>query len=408
MPLSLPFREGDRSHELAAVLRAVRVPAWVRHRRIDGSGTMALVPVDAEGRVLSVSGGYGPTVEWEPADLEWARAELERVGLDGLRLVDALPWLEPPTATDGPPDTGETADLSPVDDPDDPVSTRIDAAAWDGSDDDDPWGALARKFDASISVAVDGDESVIVPDDPTSAVDSGIWVGSRGVVMWRAGDEVSALFVRGGQVHRLLWVAPDIAVEPQRPGQVLADGYPVLIPREEVADANDVSPWIKRFSLSSDQASLLRALVRAKPAADIGERLADILGVGQLVARVVSGHVDVDALAPRSIVPATWGQALRAQIDQELLPWYRRSRAGRFRMRHAGVVLTAALLLMAVLFSLGVSGVAHGRPTAVLALISGFFALLEAGSALYLLDARRRGAGESAEATASELDDVVP
>lgn len=407
MPLSLPFHDGNRSEELAAALRALRVPAWVRYRRIDGSGTAALVPIDDKGRVLSVSSGYGPTVEWELADIERVRDELERVGLNGL-LLDALPWPEPPAGTNGSPDVAEVGDVSSPDGSDDPVATRIDAAAWEGSEDDGVWAVLSRKFKVSISIVADGASSVIAPDDPTQGVDSGIWAGARGIVMWRAGDELSAVFVRGRQVHQLLWVSPEIAVEPQRPGQVLTGGYPVLISREEIADENNVSPWIKQFSLSADQASLLRALVRAEPSPHIGERLGEILGEGQFVARLISGCVDVGELTPRRIAPATWGRAVRAGVDRELLPWYRRSRAGRFRLRHPGVVLTAALLLMAVLFSFGFTGIVDGRPTAVLPLIGGVVALLEAGLAIYLLDARRRGAVESAEAAATELDDVGP
>ena len=408
MPLSLPFHDGNRSEELAAVLRAVGVPAWVRYRRIDGSGTSALVPIDDEGRVLSVSRGYGPTVEWELADIERIHVELERAGLDGLLLADALPWPEPLAGAGDSPDVAEAGDVSSPDGPDDLVATRIDAAAWEGSEDDGVWAVLSRKYKVSISAVVDGVTSVIVPDDATQGVDSGTWAGSRGVVMWRAGDELSAIFVRGRQIHQLLWVHPDIAVEPQRPGQVLADGYPVLIPREETDHENDVSPWITRFSLSDDQASHLRALVRAEPSPDIGQRLGEILGEGQFVACLVSGLVEVRTLMPRRIVPATWAQAVRAGVDRELLPWYWRSRAGRFRLRHPGVVLTVALILAALLFLLGFTGIAHGRPTAVLPVVAGVMAFLEAVAAVYLLDARRRGAVASAEAATANPDSVWP
>lgn len=396
VPLWVPFSVGDRSEDLITALRTLRVPAWVRYRRIDGSGTMALVPIDHQGEVLSISSGYGPTVDWVRVDAEHARASLASVGLRDLVLGDDEEWPESAGVAGG-----NTRDSSAPDDRalarsedevGDALSTRVDAAAWDGAGvEESIWPVLARRFHVALGIVEHGSSAVVVPDDPTAAIDSGVWASTNGIAMWRSGDELAVVMVRGKKVHQLLWTRDDTAVEPQRPGQTLTDGSPILIPRGDLPSENDAVPWIARFDLSEASASHLRAVLRSERTADTIAQLVEILGAGHLVARVVTGGADWDELTVRPIAPARLSQAVLTAVDAEILPRLRRHRSGRFRLRHPALVLIVALFLCAGLLTYGILGIAHGRLTALLPLIGVVAMGAEAIVAVYILFARRRG-----------------
>lgn len=355
--LDLPWAEADRAEGLTELLRRLRVPAAVRHSPFQG-GTFAVVPLDGHGAPVALTDTYGPELEWTVLDRDRLISGLNGLAGRGSTLAGERIEQVDVELDDGSL-PGDTATAGAV---------RIDAIAWTTREKRGVLEALGAKFDMSF-VAVDAGErglalTVQDPADRDRAFAEGVWAMTDGVAMWRTGGEASAAFVRRRGAVVMTWMAPWIWVDPSRPAQVDSNGVTVreMLGRL-VLDDGDPSAWITRFSLDQESGDRLRALFRRGPHAEALEDLSEILQVHPSLLEVLSDGGE--SRTDRILITA---RGARQQFREEMRTVVEGATPGprSFRGRHPRIWLGVSAVAIIVLSVLAVTGVAAGRPTALL------------------------------------------
>lgn len=391
--LDLPPSETDLVASLAEALTGLRVPSSVRHSLLDGFGTFAFVAVDDGDRVLSVTETYGPEIEWTLLDPRRFASAIEGVAGRGARLAGRVIARQDDPADLEPADADEDADADEEDDADADeeddanrvavdLPRSLDALVWTTHEKDDVLRMLAARFDMSFAAADAGALGrMITPHDGGDrdrAFIDGLWAMTDGIAAWQSRGEYGASFVRGKTAEILSWRSRATLVDPSFPNQTIdgeqtiADSLRVLTPE------SDPTSWVRRFRLTGEQATALRALARRDPQPGMIRELATILDLPSQFSDAFESEGGVHDAADRIVIEP---QSARAQFSEAMRTEIAGAApdAGTFQRRHPRAWLLISAVGIVTLATFSIIGVASGR---LIAAIPGIIAVLWAGSLL--------------------------
>ncbi|GLC86755.1 hypothetical protein MIAR_33400 [Microbacterium arabinogalactanolyticum] len=366
MSLALPS-DADLSAELAELLSGLRIPAAVRHTRLFGTGTMAMVPADAEMSVLAMTEGYGPEVGWVHTDEALLITALDALAGPGT-LIDDQPF----TARRG---ALRSDDLMPT--PDSPAavsrerpespdilasSAPVTVVAWTTHQRRDEIAMMGARLSMVFDSVDAGPLGIALkPANPgrvAEAMARELWRAHDGIAVWRAGDEAAAAFVQRGETAFAAWDARWIVVDPSRPGQ-LVGGRPLSARlRDATSRDHDPAAWIKQFRLDEGRATRLRALFRREPHREVLSELMTTLALPHDWLRLLSDAPDdTDRIEPRSERQLISSEPQRMMNDGTAEPQM------PFRHRHPRRWLALALCGIIAFAAYGTTRVLSGAGT---------------------------------------------
>lgn len=314
----------------------------MRHSRLDGGVTFALIPIDGDGSVLAVPDTYAPTAEWERLDLDAVTTAAEEGFAAGIAIG------------------GGGSALTSVESP------KIDAIAWTTRENPDVISLVGSRvgmsFDATSADDLGHAVRPHLAADRHRALAEGTWAMTDGIAVWRAGDERAAAFATRTRLIVASWSEPWARVDPSRPGQFI-DGRLVQATLDEIVEEQNAAPWIRRFDLDTARASRLRALFRRDAHEGVLDDLFDILDLDTACLDLLN-----DAPVPESsilvILPRTAREQFRDEMRAPIEP--AAPRPTSFRRRHPRFWLTGSVFVIVILAGFSITGLSNGRWTALL------------------------------------------